>query len=118
MTDPDSPLVGRARRELDERARGLDDITIARLRAARLRALDVATVSPWRSRWMAAAGLATTAVAVVLVAGHFWLRPPSTPAQAVAGLEDLELLSSREQPEFFRELDFYDWLAHRRNGTG
>lgn len=118
MAEPEPRIVETARQALDARARDLDDLTIARLRAARLRALDVRPVSPWRSKWVAVAGLATAAIAVVLVAGPLWLRPVGPSALSVAGLEDLELLSTREHPEFFGDLEFYDWLSHRRNGTG
>jgi hypothetical protein len=118
MTDPESRIVERARQALDARARDLDEITSARLRAARLRALDARFASRWRLNWLAVTGLATAALAVVLVTGHLWLRPPAAPSLTVAGLEDLELLSTREHPEFYGDLEFYDWLAHRRHGTG
>lgn len=118
MADSESRVVEAARQVLDTRARDLDEITSARLRAARLRALDARPVPRWRSQWVALAGVATAAIAVVLVAGPLWLRPAGPPPLSVAGLEDLELLSTREHPEFFGDLEFYDWLAHRRHGTG
>lgn len=117
MSEIEPKVRERARRELDGLAHDLDELTVARLRAARRRALDRPRAWSWGWNGVAAAGLATAALAVVLVAGHLWLNQTPAPL-VVVGLEDLEMLSAREQPEFFSELDFYDWLAHRRNGTG
>ena len=29
------------------------------------------------------------------------------------GIDDIELLAAQDNPEFYRELDFYQWLASR-----
>jgi ferric-dicitrate binding protein FerR (iron transport regulator) len=117
MSKDEDKFLEQTRRALDRTAADLDMITTAKLRAARLRALDAARVPSWRRPWLVAAGgLATTAL-VAVVAGLLWLAPPATTPVNVAAVdaEDVELLDSQESPDFYADLDFYDWLANRDN---
>jgi hypothetical protein len=116
MTKKNVPLLEQqARRLLDEAASRLDGTTVARLRAARARAWQLADAAapvrrPRARGWLPLGSVALTG-AVVAVAGVLWF---ATPAGApLTGFEDIELLASKENPEFYAELEFYHWLASR-----
>lgn len=109
--------------ELDERDRALarklraqlraseelDYVTQAKLSAARARAV-AATHRP--TGWWMAGGLTAAAVlAAVLV-----LRTPQ--AIAPSGTDTLELLTDDLEPEFYQDLDMYQWLADSDPGPG
>ena len=99
----------RARERLERSARELDADTGARLRAARLRALEAA---PQRSRWLYGlplGALATAAAAVLAV--YLW---SGTPARRTAATpEDFEILSAAEPLELYEQLEFLEWLDAR-----
>lgn len=105
--DPDREFLERARAELDRGARELDELTIARLRAARRQALDV---RPSRVRWLAAGGVAATAVAAGLMT-LLVLTPATVPT--ANGLEQLELLADADF-DVYDNLEFYRWLAEQQ----
>lgn len=90
-----------------------DELTRARLKAARLRALDhYRPGRGWRPLWVWSAGLSAAAMAMTgIVAGWLWFASPAAPHPG--GIDDLELLAAQDNPEFYRELDFYQWLASR-----
>ena len=89
----------------------LDEMTLARLRAARMRALDAAR--PARPRLLAG-GLAGAVTVAVLAWAIWWLQPPTvTPP-----LEDLHLLSAGDDLQLLEELDFYLWLEYGQQELG
>lgn len=103
MTEPDeNAFVEQIRRQLDSQAEQLDELTIARLRAARLRAL--ASAPPQRRLWLPAIGGATLAAALLAVV--LWQAPPELPGP----FEALDIVASSEELEMIEDLDFYDWL--------
>jgi hypothetical protein len=114
MNPNDEIPLAPARRALDAAARQLDALTLARLRAARLRALDqVRPAARGRPDWrLAAGGFAAAGVATLVAVVLLWFSAPAP--LTVAGIDDLELLSTQENPEFYADLDFYHWLASRR----
>jgi len=120
MMERDDPMLERnIKRLLDDAANDLDADTLARLRAARARAWQRAEVEPGfrrqRRGWLAVGGLAVAGLALA-VAGTLWtVTPRGTP---LGGIEDAELLASKESPEFYAEIDFYQWLAQRNDGSG
>jgi len=89
----------------------LDELTIARLHAARRRAIDA---RPRRLVWLAAGGLATAALTATLVA--FLLFAPAV-APPVSGLEQFDLLSDNDGLELYRDLEFYRWLAEHADAA-
>lgn len=98
-----------AKRVLDDAEKNLDAATLARLRAARRQALDEGRRSRARPAWLLPAGGLVTASVVLAVAALLWFSAPnSNPVQANLG--DLDLLTAHENPDFFADLDFYDWL--------
>ena len=95
---------------LDENAHNMDELTVARLRAARRRALSA---KPKRLFWPLPAAVATAVVAGVMV---WQLSDPGMPGMmAEAGTEDMELLMSEEGIEFYEDIEFYQWLAFNEN---
>jgi hypothetical protein len=112
MTDDrESRFIAAARAALDRGTQQLDERTIARLRAARLRAIDA---RPRRRAWLATGGLATAALSAALVA--FLLFAPAAPPPAT-GLEYLELLGENDGLELYRDLEFYRWLAEHADAA-
>ncbi len=122
MTDEtDRKLETQARRLLDDAAQNLDADTVARLRAVRARAWQLAeqaprvpVARPRRRWWLPVGGLAIAGI-VLAVAGTLWFAAPG--GAPITGFEDVELLASKESPEFYTELEFYNWLADRTDAT-
>jgi hypothetical protein len=105
--DPRDPFVHRLRTELERSAHELDASTVARLRAARRRALEA---GPRRRLWLMAGGLAAGAVAAG-VAAVLLLAPPALPLH---GLDQLELIADADL-DVVDDLEFYRWLADNPN---
>jgi len=99
-------FLNHVRRELDRSEKELDELTVARLRAARLRALEP---KPARRRWFLAGGFAA-ATAMSGVVALLVLTPATVPV--TTGLEPIELLADAD-PDFYKDLEFYQWLAER-----
>jgi hypothetical protein len=105
----------RTRGLLDESAARLDGRTLSRLTQARHAALErLERPSRFGWRMLVPAG---AAAAVAVLAVMMW-QPDTQPipgtAQAVSPVEDLELLTDAEAPDFAEEnadLDFYEWAA-------
>jgi len=115
--DRDEELVSRARAQLDRDVDALDETTRARLRAARLRALD-ALDAPRAWHGLAAPRrllLASAAALALVLATTSWLaawRQRESAARTLAdGLDDVEILATADDLELYDDLDFYRWLA-------
>lgn len=99
-------LLQTVKNALDASCDKLDAATCARLRAARLRALQPGPAyRPWLI-WPAG-GLAVAAT--LLLSWGLWFSGPTGPMPAA--LEQLELLSSSDSLELYTDLEFYQWLA-------
>jgi hypothetical protein len=109
--DTEEKFPSAAKRVLDEAEKNLDAGTIARLRAARRQALEEGLRRPSRPAWLLPVGGLATAGVVLAVAGLLWFSAPNTTLMQ-ASMGDLELLTAQESPDFFADLDFYDWLEH------
>jgi len=109
--DKESRFIAAARAELERSAQQLDELTSARLRAARRTALEA---RPRRVTWLAAGGLATAALTATLVA--FLLFTPAA-APPISGLEQFDLLSENDSLELYRDLEFYRWLAEHADAA-
>ena len=109
--ETDDKFVSAARRMLQEAAKNLDAANVARLRAARRRAVEEGMRWPMHARpaWLLPAGGVVTAGVVLAVAMLLWFSAPN-PAPVPVNLGDLDLLTAHESPDFFADLDFYDWL--------
>lgn len=110
-TPSEQELLEATRRLLRENERAIDELSIARLRAVRLRALD-AKGNP-RRLWQIFGGVAAAGI-VAALAGVIWLNARSDlplPADVEGAGADVELLTSKDNPEFYNDIDFYDFLA-------
>lgn len=103
--DKDTEFLKRVRAELDRGADTLDELTVARLRAARRRALDA---RPPRRAWLVAGGV-TAAVATAALLAMLLASPAGGPP-GTTGLEQIELLADADV-DLYNDLDFYRWLA-------
>ncbi len=110
MPTDDDKFLNAAKRALQEAEENLDPATITRLRVARRSAIadGLRAKSPaWRA-WLLPIGGAVTAGLVVIMAATLWFSPPTNLIQA--NVDDVELLTAHESPEFFADMEFYSWL--------
>lgn len=98
----DEALAQAAHAELEQGAATLDAMTIARLRAARARALEAIPRRRPVPVWLPAA---VVALLVLAVAAVLQLQP------RIAEQESLELMSTLDEDyELYENLEFYEWL--------
>ncbi len=95
-------LTDQIRQRLDQQADALDELTVARLRAARLRALGQAKRP--HHRWWPLLGSALAAALVVAIL--VWQQPVELPG----ALDDLDIVASGDDLDMIEDLEFYDWL--------
>jgi hypothetical protein len=109
----------RVRQQLERVASELDELTVARLRAGRKRAVAAAGARRtyhlmarpvW---WMPLTSAAVAALVTVTLATDWWRAPPAAPMTAAS--DDIELLATSEGPEFFDNIDFYRWIEDERD---
>ncbi len=105
-SDQDPAFLAKAKEALDSSVRNLEPHLATRLQQARRTALESKARPGFRLVW---AGGFATAAAMVLVAA-LWMLQPAGPMPGPA-LEDLDLLTSSENLEFYDDLEFYGWLA-------
>jgi hypothetical protein len=108
-------LVHRIRECLDEELEIQDVRTVRALRSSRLEALDLFETKRGAMgipRWITAGGIATAVVLVVAVS-MFYIS--SQKSLSVKSADDFEMLNGTEQPEMYKDLDFYRWLAERND---
>ena len=113
----DQQFLDKTRQLLDQGSQALDEPTIARIKAARLRALDrvdeaTGPVSAVLTRVRRRPTIVMF-VFLLVMTGVYWqglYRESPVQVPDMGWVEDLELLSAEEDPSFFLELDFYDWL--------
>jgi hypothetical protein len=100
------------RARLDRRAAELDDLTVARLRAARKRALAAADEKKHAARWLPWS-MAAAAVLVLTLGITLQLRAPENIIAAAP--EDVDVLLVKDSPDFTDELEFYRWLEEEQD---
>lgn len=107
----DRVFVENVAKVLAEAEESTDTLTRMRLKGARLRALEaVEKPVPWYVRfpkWITAGGLATAMVIVMAIS--FWHTTDQQPKTA-GQVEDLEIMTTHEQLDLYKDLDFYRWL--------
>lgn len=115
ISDTDDKLTRRARELFLASAAGLDAGTLARLKEARLKAVEAACEPQAASGgWRVPAG-AMALLAVAVVGSALWWNGLSTPAAAPepfasAGNEDLPIVLTSDNLDMYADLDFYQWL--------
>ena len=112
LDEHDRDLARRLRAQLLA-SEELDPVTRARLAAARARAVGEsgATAARHTGWWLATGGLTAAAVLAVMLV----LRTPQSAVPTTA--DSLELLTDDVDPEFYQDLDMYQWLAESGAGS-
>ncbi|MGH8531016.1 MAG: DUF3619 family protein [Nevskiales bacterium] len=105
------------REKLEASASALDELTVARLRAARKRAVAQAQSAPARIRWWLTAGGFGLAAAITLA----WTLTVQIPGAPPADSEVWELAyvddSDEEALDLYEDLEFYEWLEDTQTDT-
>lgn len=114
ISNTDDKLTRRARELFLASAAALDAGTLARLKAARLKAVEAASAQPAWSGWRIPAGAAAL-LAVAVVGSALWWTGLTSPAAApepftTAGNEDLPIVLTSDNLDMYADLDFYQWL--------
>jgi hypothetical protein len=105
----------RAQTLLRESAEQLDGATSSRLTQARHAALAAAERRQSKTRYwlLPATGVAAAAVIAVALTNHS-VRESEHMAATVAdaaAIDDMEIVTADDSLEFYRDVDFYAWLA-------
>jgi hypothetical protein len=109
LDERDRALAQKLRTQL-RASEDLDYVTKARLSAARARALAASRrPAGW---WFATGGL----TAAVLLAVVMVVRIPQAAAPTMA--DALEMMTDELEPEFYQDLDMYQWLADSGTDPG
>lgn len=118
MTDKqqDEAFLSRVRANLDAAEEQLDSVTKTRLSAIRREAIQQGRGWSWRQWLLPAGGLAAVAT-VAALSFNLWTTVPLDEVPA-SPMEDMALLSDSEGPEFYEELEFYQWLEHEEQQAG
>jgi hypothetical protein len=120
----DEAFLNQIKQRLDNTTEELDELTLAKLGAARRRAVAAASGSTvFRVGEILALGRTGRVVLVMagllLVASMLILKstqPPSQePLQALSLIEDMELLGAAEELEFYQDMDFYLWVMDEQD---
>ena len=116
--EQEEKFLQNAKHVLDAAEKNLDAGTVARLRAARRTAIENGRhKSSWtRPGWLLPVGGFATAGIALTVAGLLWFSAPNGNLMQ-AGVGDIELLAADEHPDFFTELEFYEWLEGNENAV-
>jgi hypothetical protein len=115
-------FLERIKQRLDESAEQTDELTLARLGAARRRAVEAGSrrhgIWPLSDVLAAGRGRRYTwlvgAFLLVLLVAIWRLQMNAAPPQTLL-FDDMELLGAAEELEFYQELDFFIWAADERN---
>lgn len=115
MIDNEEAL-SRARMALEQSSDSISPDVLAKLRIIRGGAVELAEKREQSlfclPRWVTVGGVATLAVLVVAVS--LWFSPVGTGTPAKSD-DDIDIITSNEQLEFYEELDFFLWLEEREN---
>lgn len=126
--DNETVFLDSIKAQLDHSVDDLDDLTRMRLRRIRQQALQqvntsvaprtpvlVAREHAMREQWwMPAASVAAMVMISVLV---FTLnrKMPGHNEDMTTALQDMPILSAEQSPEFYQNLDFYQWLETQKD---
>lgn len=109
--DNEAKFLKSVKQQLFRAEQSLTDDELRALRLARGRA--VAAVEKPKHVWLAAGAVAVTISVVAIVIGLYGLQI-GTVEQAYEisahPIEDMQLLSTKDELEFYEELEFYQWL--------
>jgi len=110
---PDDPLTERIQQQLIHWDEDLPPSVAGRLRAARRDALNSVELQPeWRLGGLSGAGLGFASLFVMLLTLTVVLRDSAAVIE-IPDTEDMVMLSSEDDFELFRDVDFLFWLAQQ-----
>ncbi|MGV6851289.1 MAG: DUF3619 family protein [bacterium] len=101
--------------QLDESLKHLDAATASQLNQARQRALDHAVKQGNKKHWLLPAG--SLAAAALVFVMHNNNPVVEMPVQQ-PDVTDLEILTSRDEVDFYADLEFYAWLEEEFQQAG
>ena len=102
----DQLFTDNARQRLDKSVDATDEETSSRLRQIRYQALNKkADKNIWLTTYSAFAATAAVLVLTITV----WLTQAPTINDELV-LEDISILTSTEELDFYQQLEFYNWL--------
>lgn len=114
----DENLTRRAREVFTASVAGLDAGTLARLRAARLKALEAAEhpLPRWQQLGWRLPASAVALVFVAVVGGFLIANPGPTTSEAASPFaagnnEDAPVVSAGDNLDMYADMDFYQWMA-------
>lgn len=111
-------FLAAVRKTLDASGDHLDATVCTRLTRARMQAVEQASArAPRRWFWLVAP-LAASLVIVLVVAALFFKGGPGVTQPAGEAVADLEIITAAEAPDFYAELEFYQWLAEGEGHAG
>jgi hypothetical protein len=87
----------------------VDAVTSARLSAARARAIAAAGSSPAYRAWALSAAIAAALLLAVALPNRAPPPAAAPPADVAAG-DAVELLTDDQDPQFYQDLELYQWL--------
>ncbi|MCG8016661.1 MAG: hypothetical protein JAY97_10635 [Candidatus Thiodiazotropha sp. 'RUGA'] len=120
----DDAFLSEVKQQLQKSSDELDELTLAKLGAARRRAVeagsrsavyrfgDVLSLGRGSMTILMLAGLLLIASAVLLNRAN---TPEQQQVQSITLLEDMELLGAAQELEFYQELDFYLWVTDEQD---
>ena len=117
--DKQQQFINRAKHTLDQSVDELDAVTLARLKAARLNALEhqhqpmerpPTAVLSWL---MGHNKLVLTSVMSAMLVTSVWLL--QKPLNGDLLIEDMQILSANDDLELYRNLEFYQWLEYEHD---
>jgi TPR repeat protein len=119
---PDEELLNEIRQRLDHSANELDELTLAKLGAARRRAVAAGNRSAL-FRLGAVLAIGRSGMVALMLAGLLTIAsvmlksypPAQNELQALSLMEDMALLGAAEELEFYEELDFYLWVTDEQD---
>lgn len=116
--DKEQELLKNIKRALDEGSETIDAKTLSRLTQARYHALQ-STRPNWfaRHRWFRAPAAAFLLAVVLVFISTFYVTK-TTNDVFLDSLEDVEILTASDSPDFYADLDFYMWLSDEENNAG
>ena len=108
--ESDELLLERVRKHLDHSCDALDGQTLSRLNRIRHGALEKQQ-KPRNPFLLPFGGLVTACVLVLSVTLMDHQSIPESLPSGASALEDIEILTSAEELDFYENYEFYQWLA-------
>lgn len=112
-------FLKQVKQALDESTDNLDAAARSRLNQARQAALQELKKSPrhrTKAWWMIPAG-GTAVAAIAVLSSVLYFRTSGLVALPHDGINDLEIVASRDQLDMYENLDFYLWLVEEETSA-